>query len=407
MEPANTPSRRAPVTLKIKFKSGSVDEFVQRYAGDISHGGIFIRTKTPLTVGTTLRFEFQLRDATSLMGGDGTVVWIRESDPNRPTAVSGMGVRFDRLNDGSQLVLDRVLAHKGRPSQVMSSPPVSFDDATKENTAQTQPHAVGRYAATVADEVDHADDDRTIQRAAAPTGQHDAIDDFSDEPAQSTKVRPVSEIQRQLADSDIGRAAAASELLSQPTRPGIGMVGERTDALTVSDLMDASFDERGAEEPTVAMAAPMFPGGASSSSTHSDVHTVAVQRPSTASILAAQPVGSSAAMPKRRGGLYAAIAVGVVAAAAAFVLLVLPGLRTADEPAVPEQETISAAPTPAPIEPTPAPTQVEPPSSRQRLSRQSSAPVRPVRKSRLLLLRPRSAPTLAAPHPLPFRRHAT
>ena len=92
MEPANTPPKRAPVTLKIKFKSGSVDEFVQRYAGDISHGGIFIRTKTPLTVGTTFdpaalearRVDlFREREALPAAVGDRSFIFARAVSAGR------------------------------------------------------------------------------------------------------------------------------------------------------------------------------------------------------------------------------------------------------------------------------------------------------------------------------------
>jgi uncharacterized protein (TIGR02266 family) len=103
---------RSPVTLKIKFKSATLDQFIERYSVDVSHGGIFIRTKDPLPVGTTLRFEFQLKDATPLIAGDGTVVWTREFDPNRSGVAPGMGVRFDRLPGESQAILDRILSHK-------------------------------------------------------------------------------------------------------------------------------------------------------------------------------------------------------------------------------------------------------------------------------------------------------
>ena len=112
MDPNTRQAKRAPVTLKIKFKSATLDQFIERYAADVSPGGIFIRTKEPLAVGTQMRFEFQLRDATPLITGDGTVVWTRENDPARPNAAPGMGVRFDRLGDGSQPILDRILAEK-------------------------------------------------------------------------------------------------------------------------------------------------------------------------------------------------------------------------------------------------------------------------------------------------------
>ena len=103
---------RTPITLKIKFKSSNLDQFIERYSVDVSRGGIFIRTKEPLPVGTQLRFEFQLQDASSLIAGDGTVVWIREHDPARQGVAPGMGVRFDKLAAESQQVLDRILSEK-------------------------------------------------------------------------------------------------------------------------------------------------------------------------------------------------------------------------------------------------------------------------------------------------------
>src|SRR5260370_22021287 len=103
---------RTPITLKIKFKSSNLDQFTGPYSVDVSRGGIFIRSKEPLPVGTQLRFEFQLQDASSLIAGDGTVVWIREHDPARQGVAPGMGVKFDKLAAESQRVLDRILSEK-------------------------------------------------------------------------------------------------------------------------------------------------------------------------------------------------------------------------------------------------------------------------------------------------------
>jgi uncharacterized protein (TIGR02266 family) len=103
---------RTPITLKIKFKSASLDQFIERYSVDISRGGIFIRTKEPLSVGTPLRFEFQLQNASPLIAGEGTVVWTRDPDPTRTSVAPGMGVRFDKLTPQSQQVLDRILTEK-------------------------------------------------------------------------------------------------------------------------------------------------------------------------------------------------------------------------------------------------------------------------------------------------------
>src|SRR5678816_1409662 len=115
MEPTNNRREmRQPITLKIKFKSSSLDQFIERYSVDVSRGGIFIRTKEPLQVGTTLKFEFQLQDSQALISGEGTVTWIREHDPNRAGVAPGMGVRFDKVASASAQVLEQILNEKQR-----------------------------------------------------------------------------------------------------------------------------------------------------------------------------------------------------------------------------------------------------------------------------------------------------
>ncbi len=114
MEQPPSKETRVPVNLRIKFRSETIEQFVERYAVDVSRGGIFIRTREPLAVGTQLKFDFQLQDTSPLMAGEGTVVWIREHDPNRAGVTPGMGVRFDKLTPASQPVLDKILADKGK-----------------------------------------------------------------------------------------------------------------------------------------------------------------------------------------------------------------------------------------------------------------------------------------------------
>jgi uncharacterized protein (TIGR02266 family) len=113
-QPSPPKEPRGPVSLRIKFRSASLDQFIERYAVDVSRGGIFIRTREPLAVGTPLKFDFQLQDAAPLLAGEGTVVWIRENDPSRANVTPGMGVRFDKLTPSSQPVLEKILAEKAR-----------------------------------------------------------------------------------------------------------------------------------------------------------------------------------------------------------------------------------------------------------------------------------------------------
>jgi uncharacterized protein (TIGR02266 family) len=113
---------RGPVNLRIKFRSESLQQFIERYGVDVSRGGIFIRTREPLPVGTRLKLDFQLVDTAPLFQGDGTVVWIREHDPSRAGVTPGMGVRFDRLSSESQTTLDTILEEKIRLQQAGVAP---------------------------------------------------------------------------------------------------------------------------------------------------------------------------------------------------------------------------------------------------------------------------------------------
>ncbi len=98
--------------MRIKLKYPDLETFIQKYAVNISRGGIFIATKSPKPVGTAVKFEFMLANAesTSLIRGEGLVQWTREFDPAMPTKAHGMGVKFTRLDAGSQEVVERALS---------------------------------------------------------------------------------------------------------------------------------------------------------------------------------------------------------------------------------------------------------------------------------------------------------
>jgi uncharacterized protein (TIGR02266 family) len=102
---------RQTASMRIKLKYPDVETFIQKYAVNISRGGIFIATKQPKPVGTFVRFEFLLSDAgtSSIIRGEGQVQWTKEYDPQHPMKAHGMGVKFSRLDADSQAVIDRAL----------------------------------------------------------------------------------------------------------------------------------------------------------------------------------------------------------------------------------------------------------------------------------------------------------
>ena len=203
-DPNTRQGKRTPVTLKIKFKSETLEQFIERYAVDVSQGGIFIRTKEPLAVGTQMRFEFQLRDASPLIGGEGTVVWTRENDPSRPAIAPGMGVRFDRLAEGSQNVLERILAEKAkqapqRSPQETTKPPLFTDTPTRVAPAPVAEALLGPSGPARGGREPFNDQHTPLPK---PMPFHSDADEYPDEAfEEATKVRALDELIAQTAES--------------------------------------------------------------------------------------------------------------------------------------------------------------------------------------------------------------
>lgn len=109
--------KRATASLKVKYKSATLGQFTQQFGLDISHGGIFIKTKSALEPGALIRLELQLSDATPVIQGSGRVKWRRVPAPESALP-AGMGIEFIRLEASSRALVDRIVdAREGRPSR--------------------------------------------------------------------------------------------------------------------------------------------------------------------------------------------------------------------------------------------------------------------------------------------------
>lgn len=118
----SAPERRTAPVLKVRCKSETVEDFVARYAADFAHDGVFVKTRSPFAIDTSLRFEFQLKDGSTVLGGRGRVSWTRDADDG-PTRAAGMGIAFGEMADAQRLVVDRlVLARGERPSRFENRP---------------------------------------------------------------------------------------------------------------------------------------------------------------------------------------------------------------------------------------------------------------------------------------------
>jgi uncharacterized protein (TIGR02266 family) len=119
-------SRRVPLETRVQFKFDRFSGFISEYSSNISPGGMFIKTRSPLQPGQTLDFAFRLGDGFELIKGRGEVVWTRDQDEG-PTRPAGMGLRFLELGEGSReliyRIVDQHIQEGGTPFDVSLVPP--------------------------------------------------------------------------------------------------------------------------------------------------------------------------------------------------------------------------------------------------------------------------------------------
>jgi Tfp pilus assembly protein PilZ len=93
--------RQARVTINKEFES--FDAFIQEYVTNISRTGVFIKSKTPLSIGTKVNLRFTvIMDDMETIEGLGEVVRV-EDNP------AGMGVVFREISAYSKAIIDRLL----------------------------------------------------------------------------------------------------------------------------------------------------------------------------------------------------------------------------------------------------------------------------------------------------------
>ena len=94
--------------VQINREFASVDAFINEYVANISHSGVFIRSKDPLPVGTRVALKFTvIMDELETIEGVGEVM-------RRSTRPSGMGVIFVELTDYSQDLIAKLITQRAR-----------------------------------------------------------------------------------------------------------------------------------------------------------------------------------------------------------------------------------------------------------------------------------------------------
>jgi uncharacterized protein (TIGR02266 family) len=99
-------SRRKEVfAMKVRYRVATATEFTEHKSRDVSMGGTFIETPTPLPPGTLLKLELKLAAERHAIHGIGRVVWVREGQSAGPP---GMGIKFIKIDGISKSAIARL-----------------------------------------------------------------------------------------------------------------------------------------------------------------------------------------------------------------------------------------------------------------------------------------------------------
>jgi uncharacterized protein (TIGR02266 family) len=199
----------------VRLRYSDLDTFIEKFAPNVTRGGIFLASKAPRAVGETFHFEVQLATGVVALAGEGKVIWVKPFDAAEPQKPHGMGVQFVQIEAGSRATLDRILQMKSaRPAGATPRP--------------TQPHAAlargagsanngrARVDTSVDLAAEYGIDDATVRRVIdrnwtlGPRGGEDVEALLRPDPAEAAPslAEALSELPRLLDPSARHRSGA-------------------------------------------------------------------------------------------------------------------------------------------------------------------------------------------------------
>jgi myo-inositol-1(or 4)-monophosphatase len=98
---------RAPITMQISYQSS--DAFKMDYVRNLSKGGLFIQTTSPLPRGTPLKVVLPFASPHRVIEAEGVVTWVQSASTS-DRGIPGMGVQFTALDPDDRAFIERLVA---------------------------------------------------------------------------------------------------------------------------------------------------------------------------------------------------------------------------------------------------------------------------------------------------------
>ena len=220
--------RAKVLSMTVRYKSATLDEFIEHHSHDVSRGGMFIKTPQPFPPGTLLKFEVRIAEDRKVMQGVGRVVWKRDNvaaDVERP---SGMGVKFIKLDDDSRQLIDQLLSNRQdegsafdaeRAADVDGEAPVGLGQFTA--TEPKSAERVNSFFPKTDNEPLPAPEDRTVMKQASELLEEALreVGGATEAEKKPTSLAPATDDTDE--DTKPGRPSRSVESLARLPRPKI------------------------------------------------------------------------------------------------------------------------------------------------------------------------------------------
>ena len=99
MTPEKRKGIRAPIEIRVEYRT--VGSFLSDWVVNISRGGMFIHTQSPLKVGAKVRLVFSLPGMPFMFDVNAEVKWS-QTEPSERQELPGMGVEFVQIDERVQ-----------------------------------------------------------------------------------------------------------------------------------------------------------------------------------------------------------------------------------------------------------------------------------------------------------------
>jgi uncharacterized protein (TIGR02266 family) len=163
--------RAKVLSMTVRYRSATLDEFIEHHSHDVSRGGMYIKTPQPFPAGTLLKFEVKIAADQKVIQGVGRVVWRREADDASADHPAGMGVKFIKLDEESKNTIDQLVTARTddisafdevEPQAEAAQPTGTESPAGAAKPAETE----GFFPKSTDDFPKPAPEDRTVMKQA-------------------------------------------------------------------------------------------------------------------------------------------------------------------------------------------------------------------------------------------------